>query len=275
MAAAALLGAVVIAGAAGGFGGGGDDDADEAPSTVPTTIAAAAPVVVTEATTAPPQRSHLPFALSKGNDGNEVQMVQVRLKELGFEPGPIDGQFGDLTRSAVWAFEKLVLQTPRSEATGRVTDEMWQRMQDPLVIMPRRPDAATADHTEIYLPEQVVIFFVDDTPALISHMSSGTGDEWCEEVTISPGEYGNEDGTEPLKRGECGRLQHPRRRVRVLPPGRRCPPEWPRRHVEPRVLQLRHRHPRRAERAAGAGVARMHPHPDVRLGVLPGPRRRR
>ena len=174
---------------------------------MPTTAAVAltaAPVVVTEATTAPPQTSHLPFALSKGNNGSEVQMVQGRLKELGFEPGPIDGQFGDLTRSAVWAFEKLVLQTPRSEATGRVTDEMWQRMQDPLVIMPRRPDAATADHTEIYLPEQVVIFFVDDEPALISHMSSGTGDEWCEEVTISPGEYGNEDGTEPLKRGECG-----------------------------------------------------------------------
>ena len=136
-------------------------------------------------------------------------MVQVRLKELGFEPGPIDGQFGDLTRSAVWAFEKLVLQTPRREATGRVTDEMWQRMQDPLVIMPRRPDAATPDHTEIYLPEQVIIFFVDDEPALISHMSSGTGDEWCEEVTISPGEYGNEDGTEPLKRGECGRSNTP------------------------------------------------------------------
>ena len=85
---------------------------------------------------------------------------------------------------------------------GRVTDEMWQRMQDPLVIMPRRPEAATADHTEIYLPEQVIIFFVDDEPALISHMSSGTGDEWCEEVTISPGEYGNEEGKEQLKRGE-------------------------------------------------------------------------
>jgi hypothetical protein len=36
-------------------------------------------------------------------------------------------------------------------------------------------------------------------------MSSGDGQEWCEEVTISPGEYGNEKGTEPLKRGECGR----------------------------------------------------------------------
>ena len=66
-------------------------------------------------------------------------MVQQRLKDLGFEPGPIDGAFGDLTRAAVWAFEKLVMQTPRDEATGKVTDEMWQRMQDPIAIAPRRP----------------------------------------------------------------------------------------------------------------------------------------
>ena len=94
--------------------------------------------------------------------------------------------------------------TPRAAATGEVTDEMWQRMQDPVVIAPRRSFGAYADHTEMYLPEQVVVFFVGDRPALISHMSSGTGEQWCEEVTISPGEMGNEDGTEPLQRGECG-----------------------------------------------------------------------
>jgi hypothetical protein len=197
---------VVVAGAAGGFGG------DDAPPTSAARASATGlvvasttpPVVVTDPTIAVAPKSDLAVPLSKGNTGSEVERLQARLKELGFDPGPIDGQFGDLTRAAVWAFEKLVLQTPRSEATGRVTNEMWQRMQDPLVIMPRRPDAATANHTEIYLPEQVVIFFVDDRPALISHMSSGTGEQWCEEVTISPGEYGNEDGTEPLKRGECG-----------------------------------------------------------------------
>ena len=92
---------------------------------------------------------------------------------------------------------------------GELTNDAWQRMQDPIVVVPRRPDAPTANHTEIYLPEQVVIFFQNDTPALISHMSSGTGDEWCEEVTISPGERGNEKGTEPLKKGECGRSNTP------------------------------------------------------------------
>jgi peptidoglycan hydrolase-like protein with peptidoglycan-binding domain len=126
------------------------------------------------------------------------------LHDLGFAPGPVDGQFGALTRAAVWAFEKLVLGTPRADATGEVDDATWQQLQGPVVIAPRRSFGAYADHTEIYLPEQVVVFFVGDRPALISHMSSGTGEQWCEEVTISPGEMGNEDGTEPLRRGECG-----------------------------------------------------------------------
>lgn len=210
MAAIALLGTVVVAGAAGGLGGGDGNDGTAAATAATTALggqmvlASAAPTVVTEPTTAPTVKTDLSAPLSKGSTGPEVERLQERLKELGFDPGPVDGQFGDLTRAAVWAFEKLVMQIPRTEATGRVTNEMWHRMQDPLVIMPRRPDAATVNHTEVYLPEQVVAFFVDDRPALITHMSSGTGEQWCEEVTISPGEYGNENGTEPLKRGECG-----------------------------------------------------------------------
>jgi len=39
---------------------------------------------------------------------------------------------------------------------------------------------------------------------MISHMSSGDNEDWCEEVTISPGEYNN-PGDEPLVRGECGK----------------------------------------------------------------------
>jgi hypothetical protein len=208
--AAALLGVVVVAGLAGQLSG--SDDA-----TAPTTVAA--PVVpvatatippttaVTAAPTAPvptaPPKSSLSHTIGKGMFGDDVKIVQQRLKDLGFEPGPIDGAFGDLTRAAVWAYEKLVLATPRAEATGKVTDEMWQGMQDPITIAPRR--SGTGSHTEVYRPEQVVAFFdADDRPLLITHMSSGTGEEWCEEVTISPGELGNEHGTAPLKKGECG-----------------------------------------------------------------------
>jgi Putative peptidoglycan binding domain/L,D-transpeptidase catalytic domain len=211
VAATALLGIVVVAGLAGRITGGDATPAatttTAAPVAVPpaptSTAPAAATTTAPPAPTAPP-RSALTHTLGTGSYGAEVQMVQQRLKDLGFEPGPIDGQFGALTRAAVWAFEKLILETPSDQPTGRVTDAMWQRMQEPIEIRPRRPNAKTANHTEVYLPEQVVAFFVGDRPVLISHMSSGTGEQWCDEVTISPGEIGNEEGTEPLQRGECG-----------------------------------------------------------------------
>jgi peptidoglycan hydrolase-like protein with peptidoglycan-binding domain len=164
-------------------------------------------VVATESTEVSIETTHLSMPLGRGMAGGEVEQVQTRLDELGFFVGPIDGQYGSLTEKAVWAFEKLVMQVPRTEATGIVTDEMWQFMQQPIQIRPRRSYAAgeaTERHVEIYLPEQVVAFFIDDEPVLISHMSSGTGEEWKEIVTIDPGEIGNENGTEPLERREIG-----------------------------------------------------------------------
>ncbi len=80
---------------------------------------------------------------------------------------------------------------------------MWDDMQEPFTIQPRRPNS-TPNHTEIYLPEQVIAVFHDDEAVFISHASTGDNEEWCEEVTISPGEWNN-PGDEPLVRGECGK----------------------------------------------------------------------
>jgi hypothetical protein len=151
--------------------------------------------------------------LSKGLYGEEVKMVQQRLADLKFHPGPIDGGFGDLTVQAVWAFETLVMGKGYQEVTGKVTSELWDRMQDDVTIAPRRTNL-TATHVEIYLPQQALVVFQNDLPTLIAHISSGEldgdgsdfmkGKEWCEEVTISPGEAGNEDGLEEIKDGRCG-----------------------------------------------------------------------
>jgi peptidoglycan hydrolase-like protein with peptidoglycan-binding domain len=208
LAAAALLGTVAVAGLAGRWTGqeaATPATAAASPVVAPatTTVPVAAPATAAPATTGPAPTA-LAADLRQGSAGADVRMVQQRLADLGFAPGPVDGQFGALTRAAVWAFEKLVLGTPRGDATGVVTDEVWLRMQGPVEVVARRSFGAYADHTEVYLPEQVVVFFVGDRPALISHMSSGTGEQWCGEVTISPGEMGNERGTESLQRGECG-----------------------------------------------------------------------
>ena len=211
VAAVTLLGAVVAAGVAGGFTSGGDDPGSSpvgTPSASPSQDSVA-PVATVAIKKVPKERKRkLSEPLSYGMNGDEVMRVQKRLKQLEFDPGPVDGVFGELTRAAVWGFEKLIMGVDRSEATGLVTPQMWNRMQDDIEVEPRRPNS-TPTHTEVYLPEQILILFENDRPTLITHMSSGDGMEWCEEVTISPGEYGNEDGTEPLVRGECGQSLTP------------------------------------------------------------------
>ena len=166
-------------------------------------VPASVNVIETVATSSPISKTVLDRTLAKGMAGDDVAQVQQRLTDLGFWPGPIDGYFGDETRRSVWAYEKLVLSVPFNEPTGQVTPDMWTAMQDPFVIQPRRSNS-TPSHTEIYLPEQVIAVFHDNVPVMISHMSSGDNEDWCEEVTISPGEYNN-PGDEPLVRGECGK----------------------------------------------------------------------
>ncbi|MEI8321858.1 MAG: L,D-transpeptidase family protein [Actinomycetes bacterium] len=146
--------------------------------------------------------------LKAGMHGPDVRRLQQRLKDLSFDPNLIDGDFGYNTTQSVWAFETLVLKTPRTKATGAISPEAWQLMQQDNLIVPRRAQAPTETHVEIYLPEQVMVVFKKGKPILVTHISTGTGEDWCEEVTIDPGEQGN-PGTEPLKKGVCGKAVTP------------------------------------------------------------------
>jgi len=44
--------------------------------------------------------------LEKGSDGEDVKELQRRLRDLGYNPGAIDGDFGSKTRSAVKDFQR-------------------------------------------------------------------------------------------------------------------------------------------------------------------------
>jgi len=181
-AAGGLLAAVIVAGVVTGGGGGSAAEqtvpgpTDPLPidsSTTSTTYVDVETVVTSE----PVQKVPLGRTLTEGLAGDDVQLVQQRLKDLGFDPGPVDGIYGLMTKQSVWAFEKLVMKTPRTEATGKVTPEMWDYMQEPIKIKPRRPTGGLADHTEIYLPEQVLVVFHSDEPVLVTHISTGELDE--------------------------------------------------------------------------------------------------
>ena len=107
----------------------------------------------------------------------------------------------------MWAFEKLVLGVPRERATGTATQSTWSIMQSDLKFKPRRK-ADSPTHVEVYLQEQVLIVFTNQEPVLVTHISSGTGEKWCEEVKIDPGEEGNKT-TEQIKQGICGQAVTP------------------------------------------------------------------
>ncbi len=236
VAALAVLAVVVAAGAVGG-GGKGLAGAD----TTPTTVAAAEPIVDSTSTTAadlsatggvdyeetgltvpastlpgvgtaagaPIVKTTLASSLYIGTSGPSVKALQNRLAQLGFVPGKIDGYFGEMTKEAVWAYEKLILQTQPDKATGKVTNAMWQSMQDPVAIQPRRPGSGT--HVEIYLPQQVAAVFTDNTPTLVLHISSGAAitpertpaNSWCSTVHLDTASDGSPLPA-PVDQAVCG-----------------------------------------------------------------------
>ena len=206
-----MLAAVIAAGV---WAGNDSDAADEATPPTLSTVAGTQPLttesyvaVQTVATSAPIAKTTLDHTLGEGMAGDEVERLQERLTELAFDPGPVDGYYGGLTRQAVWAFEKLVMGVPRADATGQVTPAMWSTMQDPIQVKPRRAEGSN-DHVEIYLPEQVLVIFHADVPALVAHISSGqqnadgTPFEYSEDITVDTDTNGDplpEPITKPVR----------------------------------------------------------------------------
>jgi len=194
-----MLAVVVGVGMTSGDDGGGAA-AGSTSTTQATTVVSTSPAVATvatAATSAPIVKVPLARTLGEGVTGDDVEMVQERLLALGFDLGEPDGIYGGLTIQAVWAFEKLVMGVPRGEAAGRVTPEMWDRMQGPIEVTPRRPTGGLANHVEVYLPEQVMVIFHADRPALIAHISSGELDAngqpayYCDKATWDTDSSGN------------------------------------------------------------------------------------
>ena len=131
-----------------------------------------------------------------GSVDDKVAALQDRLRALAFDPGPTDGVFGPATERAVWAYQKFVEGTAREQATAVVTPDMWKRMNAEVDIRPRR--SGPGSHVEVLLPEQVAVVYVDDHVRLITHVSSGTGQEWCDVVTVD-----HDDGTQ-VDEAICG-----------------------------------------------------------------------
>ncbi|WP_084258642.1 L,D-transpeptidase family protein [Microtetraspora malaysiensis] len=113
--------------------------------------------------------------LKPGSRGTEVKALQARLKELGYVPGPLDGQYGGTTQMAVWAFQKVQGITPTSTVASRT----WRALENPKapkVLVPR----GKPDRVEVNLAKQIMVLYSGGEVKLISHVSSGSGIPYTE-----------------------------------------------------------------------------------------------
>ena len=167
-------------------------------SVATSTASAAGTTSSVQISSAPIAAAFVPFDhdVGVGSTGAGVGRLQDRLRSLGFDPGPSDSAFGPATERAVWAFEKLLLTVAIADVTGVVTPQVWMRMNEAHDIRPLRDGPGT--HLEVLLDRQVAVLYVDNAVRLITHISSGTGLEWCAVVVID-----RDDGTQG-EDGICG-----------------------------------------------------------------------
>jgi peptidoglycan hydrolase-like protein with peptidoglycan-binding domain len=112
--------------------------------------------------------------LREGMHGLSTRELQRKLAGLGYYPGPIDGNFGDDTLEAVWAFQE-VQGLPGEDY---VSSAMEQALNNPRA--PRVLDAgAGPDRIEVNLSTEVLVLYRNNQIQLISHVSTGGHYYYC------------------------------------------------------------------------------------------------
>jgi hypothetical protein len=160
---------------------------------------------IAPATTTSVANTQTTTALRKGDHGPDVVHLQQQLLRLGIFPGPSDGNFSTLTEQAVWAAEGWLLDRPVRQQTGVVDATLWSAL-DGTAPAPRRPGSGT--HVEIDLPTQVLVVWLENKPALVTHVSTGTGEHWCGTLNYDTDDLGN-TVVPPILQNVCGVAKTP------------------------------------------------------------------
>lgn len=106
-------------------------------------------------------------SLERGDYGPLVEHLQVRLENVGFRPGEIDGEYGKATYQAVLAFQKH----HDLERDGVFHHDQW----DYLTLKPAVRLRSDATRIEVDLGKQVLYIVEDDVVQNVLGISSGDG----------------------------------------------------------------------------------------------------
>jgi N-acetylmuramoyl-L-alanine amidase len=108
--------------------------------------------------------------LVPGDHGDAVAALQAELARASLYRGPIDGDFGPLTGSAVMAFHK----TRGTERTAEWSSGDWSQIEGWRPTAPGYGSAAS--RIEVDLARQILFFIADGDVVAVMPVSSGSGE---------------------------------------------------------------------------------------------------
>jgi peptidoglycan hydrolase-like protein with peptidoglycan-binding domain len=195
-------------------GDGGEATASETPTTERTTTTTA-PTTTTTAptTTVPPTTTTLPpdpaadGTLRLGEEGDAVLALQQRLVELGYWMGEPDGNYGQLTRQAVMAFQK-VEGLGRDGVAGPITQER--------LAAAGRPAPRGGGGLEIDLARQVLFVVEGGRVTWAINTSTGNGEAYTSSsgaearAVTPPGQFSIQRQIDGLREAPLGTLYRPK-----------------------------------------------------------------
>ncbi len=201
----------------------------------------------TTTTTVPPDPA-ADGTLELGEGGDAVLALQQRLQDLGYWMGEPDASYGQLTRQAVMAFQK-VEGLSRDGVAGPATQER--------LAVAGRPTPRGGGGLEIDLDRQVLFVVDGGQVRWVINTSTGNGEA-----------YDSPSGGTGIARTPTGAVlgRAGDRRAARGPAGHPVPAQ---------VLPRRHRHPRLGQHPRPPGVARLRPGDQPGHGHAVEQRRRR
>jgi lipoprotein-anchoring transpeptidase ErfK/SrfK len=104
-----------------------------------------------------------------GDRGPAVKLLQERLRSLHYDPGTIDGIWGNNTSVAVWAFQKVNHISPGSRV-GPQTKVALATPRTPSSLVPK----GAKNRAEVDIKHQLLYIYKSGGLVLISHISSGS-----------------------------------------------------------------------------------------------------
>jgi peptidoglycan hydrolase-like protein with peptidoglycan-binding domain len=141
-----------------------------------TTTVAATTTTTTISPVTQPKDAVLPdpgSGISWGSSGPSVLAYEARMKELHFDPGPVDGSFDQATEYAVVTVQKY-FGLPRTGVIDTAVDMVLSHFH----YMPAQP-LSEPDRVEVDLDKQVLTLYKDWQPELLTTTSTGSGEYFC------------------------------------------------------------------------------------------------